>query len=1129
MNSLRYKPKNHYYYKKWTPETSVEDRFKRKREREDQYLKNFTPEKRPILVVNKKEVYKGANEDELLKNQKDKDKFFKISENTQEVEDVDREIYYNRDFIKRHTVVHGKQQVEYEDQEDPEAIYKIEGIEYLPKGFLELDPLLYKDEYKFEDSDQEKEFEKEQRKLKAIRRKQYAQKNVKKKRDVTYYVIDEYRQKLLNYLEDWYSKYKRRMNDAELRELARLFKMDKQKVEDLQNAYLEKKRVENTHQLQKHLKNNKRLKKGKIKMEPALTKYFVKVKGNKNKKKKKGRSKTPKQNKYLDMAKNKVHKNRDFYDRVKVADSIKSQKKKEEENNQFNNMINRHKPDDYGFGRNKEVTVNKAIGDEHFVIKEVEPFEEEDRENRRVTDRIKEKIEKEMTTLEKLERSFSSKRSEGLRSRGSRNNSAQRRSKETSPRVLNSRGSKELSPRYSKTKRSMHYSRKNSQSHNSIHNRSRDTILDDKTEIKRVTIVEQGANGMNVVTQKLRPVEVGNDYFHQTIEEVVAPDGQRRVSVITRNQKGDIISSYDLDTFLLGQYYENRICNAERQLDEDSIKYEVTVDVLNDKGETVNKQRLNSTVSKKTNQMTQEVFDEFGVRKSIITTHRESNCTIRKHSLRPTLVGNQYYHQIIKEVYDDYKEPEIKVETVNERGNTVHTQTVAPELIGETYEINIVDDKVDNTGKRKVTYEVVNERGESVMEHKLRPTCYTALGRKYIKDLSDEILEEIVDDDNNRKISLIKKDKGGESIVYTEIRPSRMTDTATKKSVYSQNARVTVVGNDYYENAIEDTMNDVYQKKVSKAVLNEEPDIKVQYKDIADDCYIDLIGNAIKDYDEEDEEDVNIRLVEDGDNVYTEIVKLEPEDRVITRKNTAVSRKETVRSKKSRKETGHSKNSKAVKVTIIGDDYYGQIVDTMVDHETNRKATANSLFMPRPSKLLNEYFNELLKETDTHRKTLLLAKEYKDNNEEDKIIDEVITSERRETKQSKLESFKEYAEEVLNLPSFNQEQVEINQTAPVDEPRARQQTRNSLYERLGDDVLNEKLNEMFEKEKGNLTPDIVRRLTEAKPGESKDKIIMEAFKEFSKNAMPESQHYKESILFVTLFYYYLRKNGRLNI
>lgn len=36
------------------------------------------------------------------------------------------------------------------EDENLSSIYKVEGKEFLPEGFIELDPLLLKDEYEFE-------------------------------------------------------------------------------------------------------------------------------------------------------------------------------------------------------------------------------------------------------------------------------------------------------------------------------------------------------------------------------------------------------------------------------------------------------------------------------------------------------------------------------------------------------------------------------------------------------------------------------------------------------------------------------------------------------------------------------------------------------------------------------------------------------------------------------------------------------------------------------------------------------------------------------------------------------------------------------------------------------------------
>jgi hypothetical protein len=77
------------------------------------------------------------------------------------------------------------------EEENLSSVYKVEGKEFLPEGFIELDPLLMRDEYEFEGDVDKKNFDEEQRRLKMLRRKQYEQRNQNKIRDVTIFVMDE--------------------------------------------------------------------------------------------------------------------------------------------------------------------------------------------------------------------------------------------------------------------------------------------------------------------------------------------------------------------------------------------------------------------------------------------------------------------------------------------------------------------------------------------------------------------------------------------------------------------------------------------------------------------------------------------------------------------------------------------------------------------------------------------------------------------------------------------------------------------------------------------------------------------------------------------------------------------------
>jgi hypothetical protein len=71
-----------------------------------------------------------------------------------------------------------------------------------------------------------------------LRRKQYMQKNHTKMRDVTIYLIEERREKIINFLESWYFKNQRRMTPEEIRQNAEELQCDEQTMENLQKMFL---------------------------------------------------------------------------------------------------------------------------------------------------------------------------------------------------------------------------------------------------------------------------------------------------------------------------------------------------------------------------------------------------------------------------------------------------------------------------------------------------------------------------------------------------------------------------------------------------------------------------------------------------------------------------------------------------------------------------------------------------------------------------------------------------------------------------------------------------------------------------------------------------------------------------
>jgi hypothetical protein len=242
-------------YKRWSPEISYEERTLRKKQREDNYIKKIYPDERPILLVKRKQKFKNLENPNLIGSVPNEENNFKITRNTELLVDVDQDIQQNKKFIRRFTVVHDKKN---EDPASPrnKNIYKVEGVEYLPEGFLELDPLLLKDEYYFESPVLEEMFKEEQRKLKALRRRQYAEKNYQKKRDVTIYVIEDYKDRVIEFMDLWFEKYQRKMTKVELEEVSRRLDTSFENLSRLQDLYLKRKRLLKSKQMKEVTKTN---------------------------------------------------------------------------------------------------------------------------------------------------------------------------------------------------------------------------------------------------------------------------------------------------------------------------------------------------------------------------------------------------------------------------------------------------------------------------------------------------------------------------------------------------------------------------------------------------------------------------------------------------------------------------------------------------------------------------------------------------------------------------------------------------------------------------------------------------------------------------------------------------------
>ena len=120
-----------------------------------------------------------------------------------------------------------------------ERIIKIEGTEYLPKGYLELEPLLYKDEYEFACPESEKVFDTDQRKAKELRRQQYNNRNFAKVREVVIIKVEYLKERARKILEQWFEGSSKPMDRETVEMVADELELDPETFQKLHDMFVD--------------------------------------------------------------------------------------------------------------------------------------------------------------------------------------------------------------------------------------------------------------------------------------------------------------------------------------------------------------------------------------------------------------------------------------------------------------------------------------------------------------------------------------------------------------------------------------------------------------------------------------------------------------------------------------------------------------------------------------------------------------------------------------------------------------------------------------------------------------------------------------------------------------------------
>ena len=676
MNSYRFHSKNEKNVRVFSDKVAEEDIYRKKRAREDEYIHDIDAGHRPILLIQKKEVFENLNAPETLPDPAQRDRYFKVSKNTKLIEDLDSEISIQKPAIARRTRVH-RLGAERAEREVSPVIYKIKGMEYLPEGFLELDPMLFKDEYVFPTKFVEKKFEHEQRRLKTLRRKQYTQKDYQKAREVIIYVLDEFNEDIVAFLEKWYFKHKRRMDPTELAYAGQKFNVSPELMARLQELYLRRKKSVNSKALQGYFRQNPARSTGRFEDLPAPLQQFV------------------------------WH-NKSAYDGVesKVGQMIRSHSQ--------TGLQPLVRPLSPILARGKSGSRTLRGSGEIRRISPV-PFEPA---------APKAEISDEGRTLDieflKLMEEIKGAKKDEL--------------PRTNPSILHS-------------------------DEHQTERQRRQTRPTETEEAVRVSVVAAGPQG-KVAEQKLRPVLIGRSYFFQTVRETIDLRGNRSLSVITRNDRGRVVSEQTLDPRASG-YFKNEIefaGESGRDIGRESAKDTIRESLkdtgresLKDSGKTVRVRVVNDlgkilAVQNHSPKEARRVTDALGREGVEVMSDKE-----RVFKMRPILLGAQYVMQSVIEKSSGGNEGATLV-TSDEEGTVLSMIDLRKEVLAPSYSFEATELKILG-GERVYTLATFDHLGREIARQdiRLKPNAAENL---------DTLVEEIVTRNGEREIAILRKRSG---------------------------------------------------------------------------------------------------------------------------------------------------------------------------------------------------------------------------------------------------------------------------------------------------------------------------------------------------------------------------------
>ena len=741
------------------------------------------------------------------------------------VDQLAEDLNKKQSLIKRNTVSYPKKPVSEEDEEllDPETLtllYRIEGIEYLPEGFLNLDPKLFKDNSEFDSKISERHMDNEQLRIRELQKA--TQSSSQKMKDLSIYQFDENKNKLMEFLDNWFFKNRKRMTIAELDHMANRLGASPESLLNLQNVFLQTKKLINTNVLRNHLTKKGLTKDQKLNSLPKNIQKFFKD-GTSNPQtlfdsSQEGNNKTSlssqltfkrapsapegsrdSENRSLTFNVPLDFQIQDYVDKDidAASENLNSLKANGKDNQNNKNSIQQGKSlnEPELAERSSTMKKEKKLSEVHKIridslIRDYEknPFDFRSRgeaslspeADRKSNSSLQRPSDYEYGRMAQISPSFLKKigfdqdNDISLERNSSQGYPYKKSSQKdsTAIRGLNDSQVRHSSRNQESASGELKRSRVDEEG-KLINNQGSEytevnivSFLDEPT---RVTVVGRSDGSQSIVSQKLKPILVGGKYYFQTVNDLLKEDGTRKVFVFTMNEQGSIVNESVINQEMVGNYYVNGLVDSKgRQLTEIQAEKEnsVSILVINEQGKIVAKIPVPAVLPKEA----RPTLDA-QKRRFLKTITPE---TIRSE-LRPVLVGNQYFRQIIVETKKEKEPKVVMIETRDEQGNLLSVEDLNPEDLGAIHSTEVVEERVDPNGKRAFRLATINEDGETIMLIEVCPSI-PEFGDLHF----DYLLEEVIDQEGNRKLTVLSQGADNRPVVLKQVvRPSVVAQPLT--------------------------------------------------------------------------------------------------------------------------------------------------------------------------------------------------------------------------------------------------------------------------------------------------------------------------------------------------------------